>query len=82
MIIGMTGKTKIAVSLPSDLVIAAREAVAEGKVKSVSAYVADALAERIKLDDLDALLRDLLTESGGPLTDTERAEVDSAAGWD
>lgn len=82
MMPGMTERTKIAVSLPSDLVIAAREAVADGRAESVSAYVADALAERVKLDDLDALLRDLLAESGGPLTDAERAEIDAAAGWD
>lgn len=82
MMVGMTDKTKIAVSLPNDLVIAAKEAVADGKAESVSAYVADALAERVLHDDLDALLRDLLAESGGPLTDAERAEIDAVAGWE
>ncbi len=81
MMIGMTPNAKIAVSLPSPLVDAARAAVAEGRAPNVSAYVAHALEEQVKLDDLDALLEELLLESGGPLTDSERAQIDSEAGW-
>ena len=81
MIVGMTPKAKIAVSLPSPLVDAARAAVAGGRAPNVSAYVAHALEEQLKLDDLDALLEALLAESGGPLTDSERDRIDREAGW-
>ncbi|MDQ2760235.1 MAG: toxin-antitoxin system antitoxin subunit [Actinomycetota bacterium] len=77
----MTAKAKIAVTLPGDLVEAARAAVQAGRAPSVSAYVAGALEQRTKLDDLDALLTELLTETGGLLTDRERAEIDREAGW-
>ena len=39
------------------------------------------MEEQAKLDDLDALLAELLEATGGPLTDEERAEVDLEAGW-
>lgn len=73
----MTGmKEKIAVSLDPLLVDHARRAVAEGRASSVSAYVARALQERAKLDDLDQLLQEMLAVTGGPLSDAERAEFD------
>ncbi|MGH9066120.1 MAG: toxin-antitoxin system antitoxin subunit [Acidimicrobiales bacterium] len=77
----MTTRAKIAVTLPRDLVEAARSAVRAGRAASVSAYVAGALEERAKLDDLDALLAEMLTRTGGPVTDAERAEIDREAGW-
>lgn len=76
MMIGMTPKEKIAVSLPSGLVKAAKSAVRGGRAPSVSAYVADALAERVMLDDLSALLKEMLAETGGPLTKGERRTAD------
>lgn len=78
---GMTAKAKIAVTLPSDLVDAARAAVQAGRAASVSAYVAGALRQRAKLDDLDDLLDEMLAEIGGPLTDSERQSIDREAGW-
>ena len=81
MIVGMTPKAKLAVSLPIELVEAARAAVAAGRAPSVSAYVADALAQKAKLDALDELLDELLERTGGPLTDHERAEIDRKTGW-
>lgn len=80
MISGMTARAKIAVSLPSELVEHAQRAVAEGRTPSVSAYVADALEEKTKLDDLAALLEEMLAETGGPLTAKERAAADRALG--
>ena len=77
----MTARSKIAVSLPSALVDAAREAVAKGRAENVSAYVAHALEEQVKLDDLDEMLADMLARTGGPLTEVERGEVDREAGW-
>lgn len=79
--IGMTPKAKIAVTLPPELVAAARRAVRRGRAASVSAYVAEAMRDRAEADDLDELLVQMLTETGGPLTDAERAEIDRAAGW-
>jgi Arc/MetJ-type ribon-helix-helix transcriptional regulator len=79
MITGMT-TSKIAVSLPSQLVEQAQRAVAEGRSPSVSAYVAGALREQAKLDDLASLLKEMLAETGGPLTPAERKTADEALG--
>lgn len=77
---GMNGSEKIAVSLPDGLAEDARRAVRQGRARSVSAYVASALAEKIKLDDLSALLVEMLEETGGPLTPRERRAADRALG--
>ncbi len=79
MIGGMT-TAKIAVSLPTELVEQAQRAVAEGRASSVSAYVARALEEQAKLDDLASLLKEMLTETGGPLTRAEQKAADRALG--
>lgn len=81
MIVGMTSRTKIAVSLPSNLVEAAREAVEAGRAKSVSAYVATALEEKAGLDELAEMLDEMLAHTGGPLTPDEMHSLDKAAGW-
>ena len=79
MMISMTA-SKIAVSLPSELVDQAQRAVAEGRAPSVSAYVARAMEEKAKLDDLASLLNEMLGETGGPLTAGERKAADRALG--
>ncbi|MGC8512477.1 MAG: toxin-antitoxin system antitoxin subunit [Acidimicrobiales bacterium] len=71
---------KIAVSLPPELVAQARHAVAEGRATSVSGYVAHALEEQAKLDDLASLLEEMLAETGGPLTAEETQAADEALG--
>jgi Arc/MetJ-type ribon-helix-helix transcriptional regulator len=71
MLHGMTAE-KIAVSLPPEAVARARAAVKEGRAASVSAYVAAALDEKAKLDDLRSMLDEMLAETGGPLTARER----------
>jgi len=76
MMIGMTPKEKIAVSLPAQLVRAAKSAVRRGRAPNVSAYVADALADKVMLDDLSSLLDEMLKETGGPLTKAERRDAD------
>lgn len=80
MMTSMTARAKIAVSLPAELVQRAHQAVAEGRAPSVSAYVADALEQKTKLDDLAALLEEMLADTGGPLTAEEKAEADRALG--
>jgi len=79
MISGMT-TAKIAVSLPPELVAQARRAVADRRAPSVSAYVAAALEEKAKLDDLSTLLEEMLAETGGPLTAREHRAADKALG--
>jgi hypothetical protein len=76
----MTKTVKIAVSLPALVADRARHAVRRGYAASVSAYVASALEEKAKLDELSALLSEMLAESGGPLTKAERRAADRALG--
>jgi Arc/MetJ-type ribon-helix-helix transcriptional regulator len=77
--LGMT-TSKIVLSLPATLVAGARRAVARGRAPSVSAYVAEALEEKAKLEDLAALLQTMLAETGGPMTAAERRDADVALG--
>jgi Arc/MetJ-type ribon-helix-helix transcriptional regulator len=79
MIMGMTS-AKIAVSLPERLVVEARRAVRRGSASSVSALVAQSLAERLKLEDLTLMLDEMLAETGGPLTRTEKAAAEAELG--
>ncbi len=57
---------KIAVSLPDELVAAARRAVEQGRSASVSAFVAEAMDRRQREDGLLALLDELDDELGPP----------------
>lgn len=71
---------KIAISLPKGTAQRARRAVRQGRASSVSAYVASAIEEKAKLDDLSELLDEMLVESGGPLTAAERRAADRELG--
>ena len=62
---------KLAISLPSHVAENARRAVKRGKAASLSAYVAKAVEEQTKQDDLEALLDEMLAETGGPMTAAE-----------
>jgi len=73
-------KSKIAITLPPALVARARRAVRAGRADSVSAYVAAALEEKTKLDELEDMLADMLAQTGGPLTEDERRVADEALG--
>lgn len=79
MFAGMTA-VKIAVSLPEPLVRNARKAVRIGRAASVSAYIAQAMEEKAKQDDLGALLDEMLAESGGPPTRAEILQADRSLG--
>lgn len=57
---------KIAVSLPDHLVAEAREAVSDGRAASVSAYVAEAMAEKSRRRTLAEVLDDFDAELGAP----------------
>ncbi len=76
---GMT-TTKIAVSLPTSLVVKAKQAVRRGRAASVSAYVAAAMAEKNQAETLAEMLDEMLVETGGPMTGRERREVEALLG--
>jgi|GEM_PF-6589316 hypothetical protein len=57
--------TTTTVPLPSDLVEAAREAVARGHAADVPAYVAAALQDKLEIDQLGDLIDALLTFAAG-----------------
>ena len=61
--------TKIAISLPDELVESARQAVADKRASSVSSYIADAMQERLRVESLAAVLADLDRELGPPSAD-------------
>jgi Arc/MetJ-type ribon-helix-helix transcriptional regulator len=73
--------TKIAVSLPDELVEGARRAVADGRSASVSAYVAEAMAERARRQSLADVLAEWREELGPPSAEDE-AWARSALGLD
>ncbi len=72
--------TKIAISVPADVLARARAEVARGRAPSLSAYVADALDQKAMLDELDAMLDAMLEESGGALREDEREQARSDLG--
>jgi Arc/MetJ-type ribon-helix-helix transcriptional regulator len=81
MILSMT-KAKIAVTIDQDVLAKVRQAVADGVASSVSAYVEEAVTTRLT-DEMTASewLDQILEESGGPLTDEERAWADRVLRW-
>jgi Arc/MetJ-type ribon-helix-helix transcriptional regulator len=77
----MTARAKIAVSLPAELVAAARKAVDSGRAASVSGYVESALTAQVERDDTQAWIDALLEDTGGPLTDPDRDRIAALLGW-
>jgi Arc/MetJ-type ribon-helix-helix transcriptional regulator len=70
MIDGMT-RQKIAITLPEEQVAAARQAVAEGRAASVSAFISQALARRDADEEMAETIAEIYAESGQP-TDEDR----------
>ena len=71
---GMTA-AKITVSLDPEVVERARREVAEGRARSVSAWLNAAGRAQVEGDDLAAVLAELFDETGGP---PSQAELDAA----
>lgn len=71
MIVGMT-RQKIAITLPEEQVAAARQAVADGRAASVSAYISQALARRSAEEEMAEAIAEIYAEAGQP-TEEERA---------
>jgi Arc/MetJ-type ribon-helix-helix transcriptional regulator len=76
----MTTTAKLAISLPARLAEHARRAVRTGRAASVSAYLAKALEAQVMQDDLDAMLDEMLAETGGPPTAAERRRAERELG--
>jgi len=70
MIMSMT-RQKIAITLPEEQVAAARQAVADGRAASVSAYISQALARRDADEELAESIAEIYAETGPP-TEEER----------
>ena len=68
--------TKIAVSLPDELVAAARQAVQDGRPASVSAFVAQAIDSHRRYS---TLLTEMAAQAGPPTAD-DRAWARAALG--
>ncbi|HEY1832647.1 MAG TPA: hypothetical protein VGG38_20590 [Acidimicrobiales bacterium] len=64
--------TKIAISLPDELVSLARQAVNEGRAGSVSAYIAAAIEAFEGHEDVNALLSDMAAQGGAPTAGDRR----------
>jgi len=79
MIPGMT-RAKIAVTIPRPLLANARRAVRKGTSDSVSAYVTAAMEDKAKVDDLKAMLDEMLAETGGPATAAEKRQAEQMLG--
>lgn len=69
---------KVTITLPEEQLAAIRELVGKGGARSVSAFVAHAVA--VALDDVAGwrqTLDDALAATGGPMTDEERRWADA-----
>jgi len=66
---------KVTVSLDPAVAERARQDVAEGKAKSVSAWLNDAARARVEVHDLAVVLAELFDDTGGPLTEQELAQA-------
>lgn len=66
---------KMTVSLDPVVAARARQDVAEGKAKSVSAWLNDAGRRRVESEDLAVVLAELFDDTGGPLSEQELARA-------
>ena len=71
--------TKVAISLPDDVLASARQAVTDGRASSLSGYIAATLAERQAYDELAELLAEMAAETGTP-SDQDRRWAREALG--
>lgn len=67
--------SKVTVSLDPAVAERARQDVAQGKAKSVSAWLNDAGRARAEAEDLAVVLAELFDDTGGPLTQQELAQA-------
>ena len=67
-------KTKVTITVDRGVLAQVRAGVSEGRAASVSAYIEHAIRGQLAAEaGFDATIAEMLTESGGPPTDRERA---------
>jgi Arc/MetJ-type ribon-helix-helix transcriptional regulator len=67
-------KVKITITLEADVLDRVRVAVADGRSKSVSAYIEHAVIGQLAAEaDFDSTIVEMLAKTGGPPTKEERA---------
>ena len=71
---------KVTVSIPKETLAQARGAIRRGRARSLSAYFASAVQQKVKDDDLVAMLDEMLESTGGPLTPAEDREAERVLG--
>jgi hypothetical protein len=57
---------KVAVSMPAEVLRLAKKEVAAGRAKSLSSFVAEAVDEKLRRDELAAILDTMDAEHGKP----------------
>lgn len=63
---------KVALSIPSEVLAKAKKEVEKGRAKSLSAFVSEAVDDKLKRDELDAILDAMDAEHGEPNTEAKR----------
>jgi hypothetical protein len=57
---------KVALSMPADVLRLAKKEVAAGRAKSLSSFVAEAVDEKLRRDELSSILHTMDAEHGEP----------------
>jgi hypothetical protein len=57
---------KVALSMPAEVLRLAKKEVAAGRAKSLSSFIADAVDEKLRRDELTAILDAMDAEHGNP----------------
>ncbi len=63
---------KVALSIPEGVLKEARRQVATGRAKSLSSFVSEALDEKLRSDELEAILNAMDLEHGEPGKEAKR----------
>lgn len=67
--------SKVSISLDPVVAERAREDIAAGRAKSLSAWLNEAGRARIERDDLSTVLAEIFHATGGPLSEQELADA-------
>ncbi|MET0592021.1 MAG: hypothetical protein ABW133_04930 [Polyangiaceae bacterium] len=59
-------KSKVALTIPGDVLLLARREVKAGRAKSLSAFVSEAVDEKVRRDELSTILDAMDAEHGEP----------------
>ncbi len=63
---------KVAMTLPTEVLKSAKEQVSRGRAKSLSAFISEAVDEKLRRDELEKLLDALDTQHGAPKKGAQR----------